>query len=88
MHRGRRESPTCIEEALTNDQKKWGNRILLVIHLDGYYRFSGEPGPKYYTVNVLVTGPVLDALETFDVEPFAFATTCIKKVLCSMGPLP
>lgn len=71
------ESQTSIEAGLKSVRQKFGNRIASVIHLAGYYSFTGEPSPKYYTVNVLGTRHLLDALQEFDVEQFVFASTML-----------
>ncbi len=71
------ESRESIEAGLKSVREKFGNRIASVIHLAGYYSFTGEPSPKYYTVNVLGTQYLLDALQAFDVEQFVFASTML-----------
>lgn len=71
------ESEASIEHGLKSVRENFGNRIASVIHLAGYYSFSGEPSPQYYTVNVLGTQHLLEALQTFDVEQFIFASTML-----------
>jgi nucleoside-diphosphate-sugar epimerase len=70
-------SQESIEKGLQSVREKFGDRIASVIHLAGYYSFSGEPSPKYYTVNVLGTRHLLDALQAFEVEQFVFASTML-----------
>jgi nucleoside-diphosphate-sugar epimerase/uncharacterized membrane protein len=71
------ESQASIEAGLKSVRQKLGNRIASVIHLAGYYSFTGEPSSKYYTVNVLGTLHLLDALQEFEVEQFVFASTML-----------
>lgn len=71
------ELQESIERALEGVREKFGDRIASVIHLAGYYSFSGDPSPKYYTVNVLGTRHLLEALQRFEVEQFVFASTVL-----------
>ena len=71
------ESQASIQAGLKSIREKFGERLASVIHLAGYYSFSGEPSPKYYTVNVLGTQHLLDGLQTFQVEQFVFASTML-----------
>lgn len=71
------ESQDSIDAALASVRHEFGDRIALVIHLAGYYSFSGDPSPKYQTVNVHGTRRLLEALQAFHVERFAFASTML-----------
>lgn len=71
------ESQASITKGLHEVKKRFGARIASVIHLAGYYSFTGEPSPKYYTVNVLGTQRLLDALQEFEVEQFVFASSML-----------
>ncbi|HCY62210.1 MAG TPA: DNA polymerase III subunit epsilon [Oxalobacteraceae bacterium] len=71
------ESRESIETGLNSVREHFGNRIASIIHLAGYYSFTGEPSPKYYTVNILGTRHLLDALKAFEVEQFIFASTIL-----------
>lgn len=53
------ESDNSVAEALKHVREKYGSRLASVVHLAGYYSFSGDPDPRYYTVNVLGTRRLL-----------------------------
>lgn len=77
----------CINVDITSDEalgkgmdelrKRHGNRIASVIHLAAFYDFSGEPHPMYEEVNVKGTRRLLQALQSFEVEQFIYASTML-----------
>lgn len=71
------ESDHRVGQALEQVRQQFGNRIAAVVHLGAYYSFSGEPSPKYYTVNVLGTRRLLRALQSFDVGRFIFSSSML-----------
>ena len=71
------ESRESVDRALESVGKKFGRRVASVVHLAAYYDFGGEPSPKYYSINVLGTRRLIDALQSFDVEQFVFASTML-----------
>jgi nucleoside-diphosphate-sugar epimerase len=71
------ESDDSVRYALDHLRSRVGSRIASVIHLAAYYDFSGDPSPKYTTVNVTGTERLLTALQSFDVEQFVYASTIL-----------
>jgi nucleoside-diphosphate-sugar epimerase len=82
-----RGNPDCITVDITSDEavanafsklrERYGSRIASVIHLAGYYDFTGEPNPLYEEVNVKGTQRLLQGLKSFQVEQFVFASTML-----------
>jgi nucleoside-diphosphate-sugar epimerase len=71
------ESDDSVEQALQQVRQQYGNRIASVLHLAAYYSFTGDPNPKYYTVNVLGTQRLLRALQSFEVGQFVFSSSIL-----------
>lgn len=71
------ESDESVESALNQVREAHGHRIASVLHLAGYYSFTGDPDPRYYTVNVLGTRRLLRALQSFEVGQFVFSSSMI-----------
>ena len=79
--------PDCVPCDLTSDgsvkkamdelRKRFGSRFVSVIHLSGYYDFTGEPNPLYEEVNVKGTRRLLQALQDFEIEQFIYASTML-----------
>ena len=79
----------CLEFDITEDdsvtsvlrevQAQHGSHIATVIHLAGYYDFSGEQSPLYDAINVEGTRRLLRALRDSDlhVERFVYASTML-----------
>lgn len=80
-------NPDCISVDITSDEavanacrqfrERYGERIASVIHLAAYYDFTGEPSPLYEEVNVKGTQRLLQALKSFQVEQFVYASTML-----------
>lgn len=66
-----------VDEALREVTSRFGTRIASVVHLAGYFDFSGEPNPLYRQVNVEGTRRLLRKLQTLDVEQFIYASTML-----------
>jgi len=77
QHRAHRQRPGGSPGADDALQLQFGKPIASVIHLAGYYSFSGDPDPRYTTVNVLGTRRLLRGLQAFEVEQFVFASTLL-----------
>jgi nucleoside-diphosphate-sugar epimerase/uncharacterized membrane protein len=81
------KNPDCIPCDLTSDcdveramdevRTRHGGRIASVVHLSGYYDFTGEPHPLYDEVNVRGTQRLLRALQPFEVGQFVYASTML-----------
>ncbi len=65
------------ERALSELRERHGNRIAAVIHLAGYFDFSGEPNPLYDQVNVEGIRRLLRALQAFEVERFIYSSSML-----------
>jgi nucleoside-diphosphate-sugar epimerase/uncharacterized membrane protein len=70
-------SDRSVGTAVDSLRNRFGNRIASVIHLSGYYDFTGEPNPLYEEVNVKGTRRLLKALQNFEVEQFVYASTML-----------
>lgn len=66
-----------VRDALEKVRQLVGNRIASVVHLAGYYDFSGEPSPLYRELTVEGTRRLLRMLQRFEVEQFVFSSTHI-----------
>lgn len=70
-------STQAVEKALQEVRSRYGTRIASVVHLAGYYDFTGEPNSLYEEINVKGTRRLLQALQGFDVECFVYAGTML-----------
>ncbi|MCD6705457.1 MAG: NAD-dependent epimerase/dehydratase family protein [Thiobacillus sp.] len=70
-------SDRSIGEAIRQVKSRYGTRIASVVHLAGYFDFSGEPNPLYRQVNVEGTRRLLRALQALQVEQFVYASTML-----------
>lgn len=70
-------SDAALASALAQVRERYGNRIASVIHLAAFYDFSGAPDPMYETVNVKGSARLLQALGSFEVEQFVYASTML-----------
>ena len=78
-------SQASVELALRKFRDAFGSRIASVIHLVAYFDFSGESKPLYQSVNVEGTRHLLSALQEFEVEQFAYASTMLVHAPCRPG---
>ncbi|MEW6352868.1 MAG: NAD-dependent epimerase/dehydratase family protein [Pseudomonadota bacterium] len=75
-----------VRRTLHEIRRLHGEHIASVVHLAGYYDFSGEPSPLYDAVTVHGTGHLLHALQEFqDVGQFLFASTMLVHAPCAPG---
>lgn len=70
-------SDESVAKALEQVSEKFGRRIASVIHLAAYYDISGEPNPLYEKITVRGTRRLIEALKSFEVEQFVFASTIL-----------
>ncbi|HEY8158695.1 MAG TPA: NAD(P)-dependent oxidoreductase [Methylobacter sp.] len=70
-------SDKSVKEAMDELQRRFEKLIVSVIHLSGYYGFTGEPNALYEEDNVNGTRRLLQALQDFDVEQFIYASTML-----------
>ncbi|MGZ8164518.1 MAG: SPW repeat domain-containing protein [Methylobacter sp.] len=70
-------SDSAVDKAMGEMLNRYGRRIASVIHLSGYYDFTGEPNPLYDEVNVNGTRRLLRALQGFEVQQFIYASTML-----------
>lgn len=71
------ESDDSGQRALVHVRRNHGAEIRAVVHLAAYYSFTGEPSPKYDSVNVRGTERLLNALQDLTVEQFVYASTML-----------
>ena len=70
-------SDESVRAALEAVRERFGSRIASVIHLAAYYDVTGDPNPLYEKITVQGTRRLMEALETFEVEQFVFASTIL-----------
>jgi nucleoside-diphosphate-sugar epimerase len=70
-------SDSSVEQAIEEINARYGTRIASVVHLAGYYDFTGESNPLYEKINVQGTVRLLHALQVFQVEQFIYASTML-----------
>lgn len=70
-------SDAALDAAFARLRERYGNRLASVIHLAAFYDFSGAPNPLYDTVNVRGSARLLQALRSFEVEQFVYASTML-----------
>lgn len=58
-------------------RKRYGKRIVSVVHLAAYYSFSQQSSPLYEQITVRGTAAILKALRDFTVEQFIFSSTML-----------
>lgn len=70
-------SDEAVQAALDEVRSRFGNRIASVVHLAAYYDISGDPNPLYEQITVQGTRRLIDALQSFEVEQFIYASTML-----------
>ncbi|WP_353643236.1 NAD(P)-dependent oxidoreductase [Mesorhizobium sp. WSM2239] len=70
-------SKESVKAALERVRKHAGDRIASVIHLAAYFDLTGESNPKYEEITLRGTEHLLQALGSFEVEQFVFASTML-----------
>lgn len=70
-------SVASVDQALAQVRERYGSQIASVVHLAGYFDFSGEPNPLYRAVNVEGTRHLLQGLQSLAVEQFIYAGTML-----------
>lgn len=70
-------SDESVEDAIRQVKSRYGTRIASVVHLAGYFDFSGESNPLYRQVNVEGTRRLLHHLQALEVEQFVYASTML-----------
>ena len=70
-------SDEAVRKALEEVRDRFDSRIASVIHLAAYYDVSGEPNPLYEKITIEGTRRLIDALQSFEVEQFAYASTML-----------
>lgn len=67
----------AVQRALEEVRSRFGNRIAAVVHLAAYYDISGEPNALYEKITVQGTRRLIDALQSFEVERFVYASSML-----------
>jgi nucleoside-diphosphate-sugar epimerase len=70
-------SDEAVRTALDEVRERFGNRVASVIHLAAYYDITGEPNPLYEKITVQGTRRLIDALQSFEVGQFVYASTML-----------
>jgi nucleoside-diphosphate-sugar epimerase len=75
----------AVELAMLKVRERFGPHIASVVHLAAYFDQTGSDHPLYEAVNVEGTRHLLRALQDFDVEQFAYASTLLVHAPCRPG---
>lgn len=70
-------SDESIEIGIDSIRREFGDRLAAVIHLAAFYSFTGDPDPRYKTVNVQGTERLLRHLQVLDVDRFMFSSSML-----------
>ena len=70
-------SENSIAAGLRRVRTTYGSRIASVIHLAANFDLTGEPNPLYDEITVRGTEKLLQALQSFEVEQFIFASSML-----------
>lgn len=70
-------SDESVQIGIDDIRHKFGNRLTAVIHLAAYYSFTGDPDPRYESVNVLGTERLLGYLQELEVERFIYSSSML-----------
>jgi nucleoside-diphosphate-sugar epimerase len=66
-----------VQAGLDHVRKRFGNKIVSVIHLAAYYSFDAPNSPNYDRITVQGTRRLLKGLESFDVDQLIFSSTML-----------
>ncbi len=78
-------SDESVKEGMDYVLKKYGNRLVSVIHLAAYYNFTGGGWGHYQRITVDGTRRLLKALESFECDQFIFSSTMLVHAPCEVG---
>lgn len=68
---------SSVVHALATFRERHGSHIASVIHLAGYFDFTGKDNPLYHQLNVEGTRRLIEGLQLFDVEQFVYSGTML-----------
>lgn len=74
-----------VHQALEEFRNGHGAHIASVVHLAGYFDFTGEDNPLYHSLNVEGTRRLLAGLQRFHVEQFVYSGTMLVHAAVSPG---
>jgi nucleoside-diphosphate-sugar epimerase len=78
-------SDESVEEGLDYVLKKYGNKLVSVIHLAAYYNFTGGGWSHYQRITVDGTERLLKGLKKFQCDQFVFSSTMLVHAPCEVG---
>lgn len=78
-------SEESVKEGLEYVRKKYGNKLVSVIHLAAYYNFTGGGWGHYQRITVDGTARLLKGLEQFECGQFIFSSTMLVHAPCKVG---
>ena len=78
-------SDESVKEGLDFVLKKYGNKLVSVIHLAAYYNFTGGGWSHYQRITVDGTARLLKGLELFECDQFIFSSTMLVHAPCEVG---
>lgn len=74
-----------LKASLAEVRKKYGNKIVSIIHLAAYYNFAGGHWDKYQQITINGTYNLLTAAQEFHPEQFIFSSTMLVYAPCKVG---
>lgn len=78
-------SEESVKEGMDYVLKKYGNKLVSVIHLAAYYNFTGGGWGHYQRITIDGTARLLKALEKFECDQFIFSSTMLVHAPCEVG---
>ncbi len=78
-------SDESVEEGLDYVLKKYGPKLVSVIHLAAYYNFTGGGWGHYQRITVDGTERLLKGLQKFHCDQFIFSSTMLVHAPCAVG---
>jgi len=70
-------SNDSVKQGLAHFREKYGDRISSIVHLAGYFSFSGKPSDLYEELTIRGTERLLKAAQDFETEQFIFISTML-----------
>jgi nucleoside-diphosphate-sugar epimerase len=76
---------TSVVQAFETFRERYGGAIASVVHLAGYFDFTGEDNPLYHSLSVEGTRRLMRALKPFRVEQILYAGTMLVHAAVNPG---
>lgn len=78
-------SDESVQKGFNEVSKKYGTKLVSVLHLAAYYSFSKGAPEMYEKITVQGTRRILENLQRFQCEQFIFSSTQLVHKMCPLG---